>query len=341
MHKTNLELTIISLIIVASSVIMGYIFEKIVLSKLKKFAEKTSWRGDDVLFAALRKMIIPWFLLIGIYIMITYLPLTAKADALLSKIMTVSSILLATILSSRIAVGFVTEYNKNLDEVVPTTSIFTNITRIVIFIIGILIALQSIGISVTPILTALGVGGLAVALALQDTLSNLFSGLQILGTKQIRPGDYIKIDGGTIEGYVTDINWRSTTIKALQNNVAIVPNSKLATSIVINYHLPVTDLAIALNIGISYNSDIEHVEKVTKQTALKVLNELKIDSLEEPVMRINTFGDSSINFSLIVFLKEYGDQNQVKHILYKAIHKAYKEEHIEIPYPIRTVHLQK
>src|SRR2546429_328365 len=102
---------------------------------------------------------------------------------------------------------------------------------------GVLVLLSVLGIHITPILTALGVGGLAVALALQDSLANLFAGMHLLADKPIRVGDYVKI-ADTTEGYVVDIGWRSTRIRMLQNTVVVVPNKKVAESIITNYDLP-------------------------------------------------------------------------------------------------------
>ena len=130
-------------------------------------------------------------------------------------------ILSVTVAAGRAAAGFVRLYADRRDNLLGSTSIFVNLARALVLVIGALVLLQSLGISITPILTALGVGGLAVALALQDTLSNLISGLHVAASQQIRPGDYIRLDSGD-EGFVTDITWRNTTIRALPNNLIVV-----------------------------------------------------------------------------------------------------------------------
>jgi small-conductance mechanosensitive channel len=104
-----------------------------------------------------------------------------------------------------------------------------NLTKIVVFAVGILTILETLGIPIIPLFTALGIGGLAVALGLQDTLSNLFAGIQVIAAKQIRPGDYVKLELGE-EGYVTDITWRYTTIRSSPNNRIIVPNAKVSSA---------------------------------------------------------------------------------------------------------------
>ena len=133
--------------------------------------------------------------------------------------------------------GLISLYTKDDDTRLAASSIVQTIVKTIIFIIGILIILQSLGISITPILTALGVGGIAVALALQDTLANLFSGVHIIVLRKVRVGDYIKLDSGE-EGYVTDITWRNTTIVTILNNMIIIPNSTIASSILRNYYFP-------------------------------------------------------------------------------------------------------
>ena len=105
-------------------------------------------------------------------------------------------------------------------------------------------------------LTALGVGGLAVALALQDTLGNLFAGLQIVASKQVRPGDYLLLESGQ-EGSVTDIAWRYTTLRTQSNNLVVVPNAKLGQSIITNFQLPDQPLSVIIEFGVAYSSDLE------------------------------------------------------------------------------------
>ncbi|CAD7782745.1 MAG: Small-conductance mechanosensitive channel [Candidatus Methanoperedenaceae archaeon GB50] len=182
---------------------------------------------------------------------------------------------------------------------------------------------------------------MAVALALQDTLANLFAGLHIVATKKVRPGDYIKIETGE-EGYVTDITWRDTTIRQLPNNIVIIPNSKLASAIVTNYYFPERELAVLVQVGVSYDSDLEKVEKVTIEVAKEVMQEVSGGVPEfNPFIRYHTFDDFSINFTVILRAKEFVDQYLVKHEFVKRLKKRYDQEGIEIPFPIRTVFLKK
>src|SRR4029079_4930090 len=139
--------------------------------------------------------------------------------------------------------------------------------------IGALVMLDSLGVQITPLLTALGVGGLAVALALQDTLSNLFAGVHLLADRPIRVGDYVKI-AESIEGYVVDVGWRSTRVRTLGNNVVIVPNKRVAESIIVNYDMPERRMSLGVAVSVAYGSDPERVEAVVVDEATKAAAEL-------------------------------------------------------------------
>jgi len=329
-----------SVAIIAGGFLLGIIFERIILGKLGRIAAKTKWTGDEIIISALRGMTLFWFSLAGIYAGILNLPMPSILLSHLQKILLAVVILSVTIVAAKMAVSFVRLYTDRRRDIFPSTSIFHNLTKALVFVIGLLIVLQSLGVSITPILTALGVGGLAVALALQDTLSNLFSGLHIIAARQVRPGDYVKLDSGE-EGYLSDITWRNTTIRALPNNRIIVPNSKLASTIITNYHLPDKEMAVLVQVGVSYDSDLEKVERVTIEVGKEVMREVPgaVPGFE-PFIRYHTFADFSINFTVILRAREFVDQYLVKHEFVKRLHKRYRDEGIEIPFPIRTIHME-
>jgi small-conductance mechanosensitive channel len=269
------------------------------------------------------------------------IPLNPTLLNLAQKALLVIVIFSVTVVLARLAVGFINLYTKRAEGVLPSTTIFINLTKLLIFLIGVLIILQSLGISITPILTALGVGGLAVALALQDTLSNLFAGLHIIASKQVKTGDYIRLDTGE-EGYVTDITWRNTTIRALPNNMIVVPNSRLASAIITNYYQPEREMTVRIDVGVSYDSDLAKVEKITMEVAREVIKEIPGGVTKfEPFIRFHTFADSSINFTVFLRAKEFVEQYPLKHEFIKRLHERYQKEGIEIPFPIRTVYMKE
>lgn len=331
---------VLPLALIAGGFIVGLIFERIILARLKRMAARTKWEGDEIIVGALRRMTTLWFVIAGVYGAIHTIPISVTFLGILKKVLLVSIILSVTLVLAKIAVGFVNLYSRKAKGVLPSTSIFANLTKLLVLLIGVLIILQTLGISITPILTALGVGGLAVALALQDTLSNLFAGIHILLSRKIRPGDYVKLESGE-EGYVTDITWRNTTIRALPNNMIIVPNSKLASAIVINFYQPEREMAVLVQVGVGYESDLKKVEKVTMEVGKEVMREVPGGVSEfEPFIRYHTFADFSINFTVILRAKEYVDQYLIKHEFVKRLHQRYAEEGIEIPFPIRTIYMK-
>jgi small-conductance mechanosensitive channel len=335
----NLTHWIVPTIYIIGGLLVGFVLEKIVLAELKHLAKKTRWKGDIVIINSLRGMVIIWLLIAGIYGAILSIPMSPSLLAHLKQILLVVVILSGTIVMAKMTAGFVGIYVQREDVPLPSTSIFRNLTKLLVFLIGILIILHSLGISITPILTALGVGGLAAALALQPTLANLFSGLQIIAAKQLHPGDYVKLDSGE-EGYVTDITWRNTTIRALPNNMIIVPNSKLASTIFTNYYQPQQETGVLVQVGVSYESDLTKVEKVTIEVGKEVMKEVEGGVPEfEPFIRYHTFDDSSINFTVILRTKEYVGQYLIKHEFVKRLHEQYDKEGITIPFPIRTVYM--
>jgi small-conductance mechanosensitive channel len=222
----------------------------------------------------------------------------------------------------------------------PNATLFGNLAWVTAIALGGLIALGTVGVSITPLLTALGVGGLAVALALQPTLTNLFAGIQILGSGQLRPGDYVRLAGGE-EGYVADVTWRQATIRALSNNIIVVPNAQLASSVLINYHQPEREMSVLVAVGVAYDSDLEHVERVTREVGREVLQSVPGGVAEfEPLVRYHTFGDSSIQFNVILRAHEYVDQYLLRHEFIKRLQRRYRDEGIVIPFPMRTVILE-
>ena len=330
---------ILPVLFIVGGVIFGLIFEKIALRKLEKLAEKSPWEADDFIIKAFKGTGILIFVSIGVYLAIVNIHVSEAVKSILNKVLLVIIVSVITVVAARISVGFVDFYTKKMGGSFPSSSIFNNIAYVIILAIGALIILQSLGISISPLLTAMGVGGLAAALALQDTLSNIFSGIHIIASGKVKPGDYIKLSSGE-EGYVADITWRNTTIRALKNNMIIVPNQKLSSSVITNYDQPWGEMSVLVAVGVSYDSDLAFVEKVTIEVAKKTLEEVEGGVPEySPVIRYNSFGDSSINFNVILRADKYESQYRLKHEFIKRLHARYNNEGIEIPFPITTIQI--
>ena len=364
---------VLPLAFILGGLFLGIFFEGVVLKGLKKVTVRADWPWAEVIITSLHRMPLLWFTSAGIYGATVLISMRPQLRNLIHQILVTLVIFSITVFLARIAVGLlgllakrteggalptsspVVQYSKYLASLsqraesgLPATSLFVNVTlfanviRLFIFLIGIFIILQNFGISITPLVTALGIGGLAVALALQDTLSNLFAGFHIIVSKQVRPGDYVKLDTGD-EVYVTDVNWRNTVITPLPaNNIIIIPNSKFASSIITNYNLPEKKVWTSVTVGVSYDSDLEKVERVTLEVAKETVKAVAGGALDfEPLIRYHTFGDSGIHLTVRMLVNEFSSQFPIKHEFIKRLHKRYKEEGIEIPFPIRTVYLKE
>ncbi len=211
------------------------------------------------------------------------------------------------------------------------------VTPIVIYALGALMALDVVGIAITPLIAGLGIGGIAVALALQPTLSNLFSGTFMISEGELNEGDFIELDGGP-SGFVVDVSWRSTKIRDRFNNLIMIPNSKIMDSIMTNYYSQSKVMTVMVACGVSYDSDLEHVEKVALEVAKGVRDDLDSAIKDyEPSLLFTNFGDSNIDFLVIIQGEDRLGTFYVKHELIKRLHTRFNREGIEINYPVRKL----
>jgi small-conductance mechanosensitive channel len=319
-----------------------FIIRSIAFRFLRLWAERTETRIDDIIVTSLKTPSIYWCLAVGIYAGVAVSELPQRYISSFSKAIHVIVIFSITIALANLAGKIFKNYIQRSSLPLPTTGLAYGILKATIIVIGSLIVLSVLGISITPLLTALGVGGVAVALALQDTLANLFAGIHILMEKSIRVGDFVKLETGQ-EGYVEDITWRTTRVRMLPNNIVVIPNNKLAQSVVTNYYLPEKRLSLLIPVGVSYSEDPEKVEKILVEEARRAAGEIPgLLGDPEPFVRfIPGFGESSLDFTLICQVREFVDQYLAQHELRKRIFKRFREEGIEIPFPHRTVYLRE
>lgn len=322
---------------VMGGLFIGWSINRWLMPLFGRISSKTATAVDDLLITSVRKWTIAWLTATGLFIGLRRISMEDRYHDWLEQALIIFFIFTITLITGKVVAGLVRIKASGSDTVIPSSSIISNIIRTIIFIVGLLLILQTLGISITPLLTALGVGGLAVALALQDTLSNLFAGVQILASGKINPGDFVKLDTGA-EGYVEDITWRTTTIRAVADHIIVVPNSKLSTMIVTNYNLPKREIDFAVEVGVSYSSNLEQVEAITKEVIQETLQEAEGAVKEaEPLVRYFAFGESSIQLRAIFRVAEYTAQHPVRHLFIKKLQQRYRKEGIEIPFPIRTV----
>lgn len=317
------------------------IFRSAAFRLLRRWGGRTTNHVDDIIAAVIETPSLYWCLAIGLYLGIALSGIPEKYVFYTSKTIHVIVIFSITIATANLAGKIFRDYIRRSSLPLPTTGLAYGIMYGSILMIGILIMLSVLGISIAPLITALGVGGLAVALALQDTLSNLFAGIHILVEKSIRVGDFIRLENG-LEGYVEDITWRTTRICMPTNNMIVVPNNKLSQSIVTNYYLPEKRLAAQVQISVGYDADPDRIEAILRDEAIKATAELEYMLTDPaPVIQLSPgFGEASLEFTVVVQIREFSDQAPAQHELRKRILKRLRHEGIMMPFP-RTVFMRE
>ncbi len=325
--------------VVVAAAAIGLILDRLVVARVRAVARKQGWLGGEAVARSLRGAATMWLTLAALWWAVIRVAPNARTEQFLLRLLNVAIVLSVTVVAARLLGRMVRLYTDKSETPLPSTSIFVNLTRLAVLLLGGLIALRALGIEITPLLTALGVGGLAVALALQDTLGNLFAGLQIIASKQIRPGDFIRLQTGE-EGWVEDVTWRITTMRQISNDLVIIPNSMLASSLITNFTKADQEHSVKVPVGVSYASDLDHVERVTLEVAREVMGAVEGGVAEwEPVVRFTGFGDSAIMLHAVLRARSYADQFPLQSEFVKRLHLRYAAESIEIPFPIRTVRI--
>ncbi|RAY16631.1 mechanosensitive ion channel family protein [Actinomadura craniellae] len=326
----------IAAVVVVAALLIGFVL-RAVLRRLTHRAAGTRWAWDDLIVRLVLDLVLVLTVAGSTWAAVRIIEFQHGVQDVIARVLWSLVVLAVSLAVARLAAGVVSSVTLARSGVAQSVSIFANITRTVVIVVGLLVLLQSQGVSVTPLLTALGVGGLAVALALQDTLANLFAGVHILASKTIEPGDFVRLSTGQ-QGYVVDINWRKTTIRELTDNLVIIPNAKFADAILTNYNVPAPDMGLLLQAKVGYGSDLEQVERVTIEVAEEVMREVEGGVPDhEPLVRFHTFGDSSIDFTVILRTREFEDQFRVRHEFVKRLHLRYRREGIDIPLPVRKL----
>ncbi|MBD2392697.1 mechanosensitive ion channel family protein [Cyanobacterium aponinum FACHB-4101] len=317
--------------------LIGFVIE----NRLQKFRQNLELQPDRFLgkysfiIKSFRGVILTWSIVGAIALMLPGINIPSTLNILIEKILIVIALTMGTILVSRLAVNLIQLYSLENETAVSLTSLFEYLTKVLIFSIGFLIIIQSIGIKITALITAFGIGSLSIGLAFQNTLSNLISGVNIIVSRKIRPGDYIQLKDGE-EGYVQDVELKYTLIKDIYNNIIVIPNAKIIDASFKNYTLDSSSILITIKIGVSYDSNLEKVEKVTLEVAKSILENTEGGDKEfEPFLRYENFDYFAINLTVYLKINEYFDKFIITHEFMKAIHHKYQEENITMAYPLK------
>ena len=328
------------LAILAMSWLVGIWCRRYLMPRLVAWSAQTSWEGDGILIRALRGSILLWCVMAGLYLAMKFSPISENAVEVAGSILKAAWIFSAAWAGANAIEHVIAHHASKWRLALPMTSLTQHLAKFIVLALGLLIILDSLGVKIGSLLTALGIGSLAVALGLQDTLANFFAGVYVTLSKHITVGDYIKLDSGQ-EGYVADIGWRATKIHILPGSIIIVPNAKLSQSVITNYYLPSKELAVLVDVGVEYGSDLERVDRITREVPRDVMQTVPggVPTFE-PMARFHTFGESSVQFTVVMRAKEFVDQYLLKHEFIKRLHARYAKEGIAIPSTVRTIQVR-
>lgn len=307
---------------------------------LKKLAGRTAITADDRLIGFLHRPICYTIFLFGLLNALYLPPLLAPPWNIILPNLTKTLILLLWWIAVIRELSFMNESNmagflekRNIDK--DLFLLAKNITRVLIIFAGLCWALLIWEVDLTPFFASAGIAGIAIALAAKDTMANFFGGISLFADRAYKVGDYIILDSGE-RGEVVDMGIRSTRIKTRDDVMISIPNSILANSMIINESAPEPRFRIRIDVGVAYGSDLRKVEK----TLLRVATENEtLATKPEPRVRVRAFADSSVNFQLLVWVRNPSEKGRQTHNILKATYKAFDSEGITIPFPQRDVHM--
>jgi small-conductance mechanosensitive channel len=311
---------------------------------LKRHAIKTAGRKKkyaQYIIDRLSRPVILLFFFSGLYGAMKPLTILVPYSRWIDDGFFVVLTLIVAFLASRIVTVLMHGFLKARGGFDKTPGLLNKAVVFFLYVIAIVVILGYFKIDITPMVAGVGLGALAVGLALQSTLANFFAGLHLISDKPIEVNNYIEIDENT-KGFVVDIGWRSTRIRTLADNLLIIPNAKLAESNITNFSKPKQDMSLWVPCGVAYESDLRKVERVTLEVAKEIQQTVEGAVKDfEPMFRYREFGDSNINFTAILRVEEPTKRFVVKNEFIKSLKERFNKEHIEISWPVVKLYRMK
>jgi small-conductance mechanosensitive channel len=345
MALSNLSIEVLNALgIIFASLLLACLLYIVLNRHVSKVTKSTKTTLDDEILSVMEKFAPIGVILVGLYFGLVSLSLFAQYSSPLRSIFTIIIVLLSAYVVVKIVNLIIKWYGehvalKNKTELCEQfLPILRRVINFFIYLIALIIIVNKLNLEVSPFIATLGVGGIAVALALQESLTNFFAGFYLSIDRPLKIGEFVKLETGE-EGYIEEIGWRSAKMRLLANNIIVIPNSRLSQSVILNYSRPTKDMGLVIPVGVSYNSDLEKVERVTIEIAKDVLAST-VGAVKDfqPFIRYNEFGDFNIKFSVILQVQTAVDKYLVTHEFIKALKKRYDEEGIEISYTIRKLY---
>ena len=338
-HNDVIRTIVIFMILLISLRIIVSILERIIL----KLVKKTKTDLDDII---IKRSSVPITILIMFFSLLISIKELQVSSNLLNNINNFIysgiAIFIGYLIYVIVDVSIFKVWTKiakkaKIDIGESIASLIQGVLKIIIIIISILYILDLWGFQITPLLAGLGLAGLAIALALQPVLGNIFSGISIIMDKSVRIGDLVYLDNKT-KGQIMKIGLRSTRINTFDNELIIIPNTKLAESVIQNVSLPEPKTRVVVPFGVAYGSDVDKV----KEIVLKELKTIKNVSKDpEPLVRFLEMADSSLNFKAYFYVEHFNERFIAIDEANTKIYKSLNKNNIHIPFPQLDVHLKK
>lgn len=331
-------------LIIGASLLLAAVINLILKILLKK-AESTGTRIDDIILHAIGRPLYILVIVAGIYYAIHETPYLREIINNFDGDYRYRHFLL-TLFGTWIAASFIKriirEYGYEIaartkGEMDDRLVAFADMSgTYIIWLIGLMIALSGVGVEIGPVIAGMGIAGLALALAAQNLISNVFGGMTITLDQLYKVGDRVEFSG--VYGDIYEIKPRYTKIKTLDNMIITIPNSKVINDNIVNYAAPDTTVRVKIPIGVAYGTDPEKVDKIMLEIADNTPNVLKEP---RPLVRFTQYAESSQNFELLVWIDHYDERHRVLDSIFRDMFKRFKEEGIEIPFNQMDVHLKK
>lgn len=334
---------LVSIIIILSSLIIARIFLFFTEKVVERLTRKTKTKIDDLIVEKTKK---PFYLLMiffGLRISLIPLFIPQIIETILIEIIYSVIIIILFFIIGRSFNVVIDEWGKEFAKKTKSNtddqliSLFHKFVNAFFIIMAIIFVLQAWGIKVTPFLASLGIAGIAIGFALQNTIANIFGGVQLIIDKTMEVNDVIKV-GNDIFGTVEDIGIRSTRIKTFDNEMLIVPNGFLANQTIQNFAQPEEKVRVLIDFGVDYSSDPKKVKKIVVDVLKKTKSILKNP---EPNILFIDMADFSLKFRAVFWVSSYKDRINIKSEAVGEIYNALKKNKITIPYPTRTVIMKK
>ncbi len=318
-------------------VVAGTLLDLVVLRRLRRFALERGWMLGQVVFTALAGQPFFWFSFIGIFTTLAQVAPSVRINEVVRSLLSILGPLAITLFVIRLITSSVrvSLYSREIRSI----SLIENSLRILGGAVLIGTTFVLLGVPISPLITVLAGSSIGLSLALREPLSNLFSGMTVLASDKIQPGDYIRLSTGQ-EGYVTDIRWADTCIREMANNLVVIPNSLMAGTIITNFYRPEPELSVLFELGMPYSSDLNRMEELVLAVADEVHNEVPggVPSFT-PLVRFHTFGETSVRCTIILRAATFVDQFPIRHEFTKRLQIRFEREGLPLPVPMQVLRL--